>query len=278
MTLYSISGRSRRRWVAPWLAATLLALVAGCSTQTTVTGSVGDGKDLVTASDETDASKRARLRMELASGYFGRGQMTTALDQVKLALQADPNLSEAYNLRGLIYGNLGDDQLAEDSFRKALQLNPRDADAMQNFGYYLCQKKRYPEASAMFDRALALPQYRDQSRTLLTKGVCEAFAGQLAESEATLTKSYQLDPSNPSTAVNLSEVLYRRGDYERARFYIRRVNAIPALMGSQTLWLAARIEQRLGNRSGAQELGEQLRTRFPNSREAGSYERGQFDE
>ena len=50
------------------------------------------------------------------------------------------------------------------------------------------------------DRALAVPQYRDQSRTLLTKGVCEAFAGQLAESEATLTKAYQLDPSNPSTA------------------------------------------------------------------------------
>jgi type IV pilus assembly protein PilF len=204
--------------------------------------------------------------------------MTTALDQVKLALQADPNLSEAYSLRGLIYANLGDDKLAEESFRRALQLNPRDADAMQNFGYYLCQKKRYPEASAMFDRALAVPQYRDQSRTLLTKGVCEAFAGQLAESEATLTKAYQLDPSNPATAVNLSEVLYRRGDYERARFYIRRVNAVPAFTGSQTLWLAARIEQRLGNRAGAQEYGEQLRSRFPNSREASSYERGQFDE
>ena len=278
MTLYSIAGRTRCRWPAIGIVAMLVALAAGCSTQTTVTGSVGDGKDLVTASDETDAAKRARLRMELATGYFGRGQMTTALDQVKLALQADPNLSEAYNLRGLIYGNLGDDQLAEDSFRKALQLNPRDADAMQNFGYYLCQKKRYPEASAMFDRVLAMPQYRDQSRTLLTKGVCEAFAGQLAESEATLTKSYQLDPSNPSTAVNLSEVLYRRGEYERARFYVRRVNNVPALQGAQTLWLAARIEQRLGNRSGVKELGDQLRKRFPDSREAGYSERGQFDE
>ena len=274
MKLLPMPGRSRH-----WLSMLLtVAAFAGCTTQTTVTGSVGDGKDLVTASDESDASKRARLRMELASGYFGRGQMTTALDQVKLALQADPTLAEAHNLRGLIYANLGDDKLAEESFRRALQLSPRDADAMQNFGYYLCQKKRYAEASAMFDQALAVPQYRDQSRTLLTKGVCEAFAGQLAESEATLTRAYQLDPKNPSTAVNLSEVLYRRGDYERARFYIRRVNAVPALTGSQTLWLAARIEQRLGNRTGAQELGEQLRKRFPDSREASSFERGNFDE
>ncbi|MBC8055072.1 MAG: type IV pilus biogenesis/stability protein PilW [Rhizobiales bacterium] len=278
MMLPPSPGRSR-----PWLALATTALLAiatlaGCSTQTTVTGSVGDGKDLVTASDETDASKRARLRMELAAGYFGRGQMTTALDQVKLALQADANLAEAYNLRGLIYANLGDEQLAEESFRRALQLNPRDADTMQNLGYYLCQKKRYPEASAMFDQALAVPQYRDQARTLLTKGVCEAFAGQLPESEATLLRAYQLDPANPSTAVNLAEVLYRRGDFERARFYIRRVNSVPSLTGSQTLWLAARIERRLGNRTGAQEFGDQLRRRFPDSREAASFERGNFDE
>ena len=278
MMLLPQPARSRSWRVPAAIALMVTAALTGCTTQTTVIGSVGDGKDLVTASDESDASKRARLRMELAAGYFGRGQMTTALDQVKLALQADPTMAEAYNLRGLIYANLGDEKLAEDSFRRALQLNPRDADAMQNFGYYLCQKKRYPEANAMFDQALAMPQYRDQARTLLTKGVCEAFAGQLAESEATLTRAYQLDPANPSTAVNLSEVLYRRGDYERARFYIRRINANPQLTGSQTLWLAARIEQRLGNSSGAQDLGDQLRRRFPDSREASSFERGNFDE
>src|ERR1700712_2426474 len=100
-----------------------LALLGGCATRTTVTQSLGDTKDLVTASDETDASKRARLRMELAAGYFGRGQMTTALDQVKLALQANPTLSEAYNLRGLIYANLGDDAMAEESFRHARVTN-----------------------------------------------------------------------------------------------------------------------------------------------------------
>lgn len=274
MTTSSTRGGSRR-----WLPALLLtAALAGCATRTTITESVGDGKDIVTASDESDASKRAQLRMELATGYFGRGQMTTALDQVKLALQADPNLASAYNLRGLIYANLSDDKLAEESFRRALQLNPHDADTMQNFGYYLCQKKRFPEAGAMFDQALAVPQYRQQSRTMLTKGVCEGLAGQLPEAEATLLQAFRLDPTNPTTAVNLSEVLYRRGDYERARFYIRRVNGFPALTSAQTLWLAARIEHGAGNLAGAQQLGEQLRQRYPNSREAASFERGKYDE
>ena len=263
------------------LAATLLvvALLGACAAPGAPPAApIGDSKDRITASDESDASKRATVRMELASAYFGRGQMTTALDQVKLAIQADPTLSEAYNLRGLIYANLGDDKLAEESFRRALQLNSRDADVMQNFGYYLCQKKRYPEANALFEQALAVPQYRDRARTLLAQGVCYAFAGQLPESEATLLRAYEVDPANPSTAVNLAELLLRRGEPERARFYIRRVNNQTSLVSAQTLWLAARIEHKLGNLTGARELGSQLRSRFGDSREALAFERGQFDD
>ena len=256
----------------------LSAWLAGCATGGPTGAPIGEAKDLVTASDESDASKRAHVRMELASGYFERGQMTTALDQVKLAIIANPGFVEAFNLRGLIYANLGDERLAEDSFRRALQLNARDADTLQNFGFFLCQKKRYPEANTLFDQALAVPQYRDSGRTLLTKGVCLAYAGQLAEAEASLLRAHELDPTSPSVAVNLAEVLYQRGDYERARFFIRRVNAVPAVANGQTLWLAARIENRIGNRAGVQEFGDQLRRRFPESREFNSFQRGSFDE
>ena len=235
-------------------------------------------KDRITASDEPDAQKRARARMELASAYFGQNQMTTALDQVKLAIVADPNYGEAFNLRGLIYANLGDTVLAEESFKRALQLNPRDADAMHNYGYYLCQQKRYAESNVLFGQALAVPQYPGIARTLLTQGVCLAYAGQLAESEAALARAYELDPSSPFTATNLAEVLYRRGDFERARFYIRRVNALPGVSNAQTLWLAVRIEHKLGNWPGTSEFGQQLRNRFPESREAASFSRGAFDE
>ena len=254
----------------------LAALTAGCATPGP--GSVDPGKDRITASDESDASRRARVRMELAALYFGDGQMTTALDQVKLAIVADPNFPEAYNLRGLIYANLGDDRLAEESFRRALQLSAQDGDVMQNLGYFLCQKKRYPEADVLFDRALTVPRYASAPRTWFTKGVCQAFAGQLAQAEASLTRSYELDPANPSTAVTLSEVLYRRGEYERARFYVRRVNALPGVANAQSLWLAVRIEHRIGNQAGVQDLGGQLRRRFPDAPETRAFSEGRFDE
>ena len=129
-----MTDKRARRWVSlPLTLVLAAAALSGCvaprGAETAGTAS-GTSRDIVTASDETDASKRARVRMELAAGYYGRGQWTTALDQVKLALIADPNLAEAYNMRGLIYANLGDERLAEESFRYAIQLDPRDADSM----------------------------------------------------------------------------------------------------------------------------------------------------
>jgi type IV pilus assembly protein PilF len=265
-------------------AASLSALVlsacvsAGSTTVTGLPSGANESKDRVTASDESDASKRARVRLDLASAYFGRGQMTVALDEVKLSIAADPTVAAAFNLRGLIYASLGDEKLAEESFRRALQLNSRDADSMQNFAWYLCQQKRYAEANGLFEQALAVPQYRDALRTQLAQGVCLARAGQWAQAEQVLQRAYELDPSNPSTTMNLAEVLYRRGEADRARFYIRRVNGVADVVNAQTLWLAARIENKLGNAQGVTEAGEQLRNRFPQSREAKAYERSQFDD
>jgi type IV pilus assembly protein PilF len=125
---------------------------------------------------------------------------------------------------------------------------------------------------------LAQPQYRDVTRTLMAQGVCHARNGKLIEAEGKLARAYEFDPTNATVALNLADVLYRRGDFERARFYVRRVNAREETSSAQTLWLAARIEQRIGNRNGAEEFGRQLRNRFPQSRESRAFDNGRFDE
>ena len=106
----------------------------------------GAGVDLVTASDETDIQKRAKIRLELAVGYLDQGQTNIALDEVKLAIAADPRSADAYNLRGLIYMRLNDFGLARDSFNRAIALNPRDGNILHNLGWLACQESRFPEA------------------------------------------------------------------------------------------------------------------------------------
>ncbi|MBI5717284.1 MAG: type IV pilus biogenesis/stability protein PilW [Burkholderiales bacterium] len=283
----------------PWRAAAALTLVlaaaglAGCAApagggagaaNTASGSSSGEGglpsanTPAPNAADASNADRRARVRLELAALYFGRGQSNTALDELKLAMAANPDMPEVHGLRALIYASLGDAVVAEEAFKRALDLNPRDGDTMHNYGWFLCQQRRYEEAEATFLRATALPNYGEVHRTLLSRGVCQARAGRWAEAERTLSRSYELDPANPVTAYNLSDVLLRRGELERARFYVRRINQVPEAVTAQSLWLAARIERRLGNMEGLRDFGRQLRDRFPQSPETLQYERGRFED
>jgi type IV pilus assembly protein PilF len=81
---------------------------------------------------------RARLHTELAAGYFELGNIGVALEEVKEALRADPNYSPANNVAGLVYSQLKEDALAEQSFQRALSLSPGDYDANNNYGEFLC--------------------------------------------------------------------------------------------------------------------------------------------
>jgi type IV pilus assembly protein PilF len=121
---------------------TLLAGLAGCASRTADMASTPS--EIVTPSDEPESRRRARIRLELASVYFNEGKTDIALDELKQAITNDPTLADAYVLRGLIYMRLNDMRQAEDSFRRAVSLNPRDSNAYHNLGWLQCQLGRYP--------------------------------------------------------------------------------------------------------------------------------------
>lgn len=259
-----------------WLAGTLLLALAGCASSSPG-GDATASHDIVTESDEPEARRRARIRMELAIGYFEQGQTKVALDELKQVIAADPSFPDAYNLRGLIYMRLNDVRQAEESFRRAATLNPRDANVQHNYGWLLCQQGRYDESLRAFDVAMANPLYAGRAKTLMAQGLCQARAGRTAEAERSLARSYELDAGNPVTGYNLSNLLFRRGDFTRAQFYIRRLNNSD-LANAETLWLGVKVERRLNDRVAMLQLAEQLKKRFPQSREAAAYERGAFDD
>jgi type IV pilus assembly protein PilF len=263
-----------------WLllaSACLAWMLAGCAAPGAGTQAGAAARDMVTDSDEPDERRRARIRLELAVGYFEQGQTTVALDELKQSLAADPNFGPAHNLRGLVYMRLNDFRLADESFRRALALNPADSNTKHNYGWMFCQQGRYADAATYFSQALANPQYTERPKTLLIQGLCHLRAGQPALAEQSLTGSYELDAGNPITGYNLALLLYQRGEMARAQFYIRRINN-SELANAESLWLGVKVEHRIGNREAEQQLGVQLRRRFPQSPEAVLLERGAFND
>lgn len=270
--------KGRRLGIRALMWATVGLLLAGCATPSGGPGGSASGaSEIITASDESQGRKRARIRLELALGYFQGGQPTVALDEVKQALLADPSYPEAYDLRGLIYMRLDEPALAEDSFRRAISLAPREPNTLHNYGWLLCQQKRYADATQQFAAALAVPNYRDSAKTLMTQGICQLQAGQRIEAERSLVQAYEIDTGNAVIGYNLAALLTQRKDFARAQFFIRRVNNSPSA-NAETLWLGIKVERELGNREAQTQLAGQLLRRFPQSREALAYERGNFDD
>jgi type IV pilus assembly protein PilF len=151
-------------------------------------------------------------------------------------------------------------------------------DVLHNYGWFLCNQARFAQADALFAQVLSLPAAREATRTRLARGVCFARAGQLEQAESVLSGLYEADPSNLTAALNLADVLLRRGELDRARFYLRRVHAQPEQASAQSLWLATRVEHRSGNLGARERLGQELSRRFPQSRETLLWEKGRFDE
>jgi type IV pilus assembly protein PilF len=268
--------------IRQWLFCACLLIVgltgiSGCASKSDGSGPGGSGVEMVTDSDEPEMRKRARIRLELAVGYFEQGQTTIALDELKQSIAADPTYGEAYNLRGLIYMRLNDFRFAEESFRRALTINPRDSNVMHNLGWLFCQQARYPESLQLFSQALANPQYGERAKTFRAQGLCQVRAGLRADAELSLLKSYEFDAGNPITAYNLATLLFQRGDFVRAQFYVRRLNN-SELANAESLWLGVKVERRMENREAMLQLAAQLEKRFPRSLEAGAYQRSAFDE
>lgn len=258
------------------LAVVLLAVLVGCASNAPVSPSTANA-DLVTESDEPEGRTRARRHLTLAVLYFNDGKTTIALDALKQSIAADPNWFEAFNLRGLIYMRLNEVPLAEESFRRSLALNPRAASVQHNYGLLLCQQSRAAEAFQMYASALANPVYGDRAKTLMAQGSCQLSNGLRAEAESSFLKSYELDASNPFTGYNLALLLFDRAEYVRAQFYVRRLNN-SELANSESLWLGVKVERKLSNADAVQQLGAQLKKRFPQSREALAFERSAFNE
>ena len=252
----------------------LVGTLPGCASTAPASTMVGD---VVTDSDEPLSRKRAKIRLELATGYYNNGQTTIALDELKQSINADPSLPDAHNLRGLVYMRLNDYSLAEESFRRALQLSPQSASIQHNMAWLYCQQSRFSESTAQFMSAIGIATNTDRSKSWMALGVCQMKAGSQADAMTSLTRAYELDPANPVAGYNLALLLMQRGELVKAQFHARRINNSD-YANAESLWLGVRIENQLGNKESMAQLGGQLKKRFASSKEAVLWEQGALNE
>lgn len=231
---------------------------------------------LNTAGEEDKSRTRARVHTELAAGYFELRNMAVALEEVNAALKADDRYAPAHNVAALIHAELRQDDLAQDHFQRALRLDPRDPDINNNYGRYLCERKREAEALRFFDAALKNPLYRTPERSYVNAGLCSLRQGNVGVAEEYFLQALKVSPLQPQALYQLSEIAYARGDFARAKDFLVRLEQVTQ-PSAEVLWLALRIERRLGDRDAVASYGQQLRRQFPDSKEARALTAGRYE-
>lgn len=251
----------------------VVLLLAGCASNQFG----GQQEELKTSSDQTTVEKRAMNHLNLAIGYYQQGQWSSALDDVKKALQVNPDLVDAYGVRALIYMEMGEQGLAEENFLRALSMSPGNADFSNNYGWFLCQNGRAAQSIPYFETAIKSRNYQSPAKAANNAGLCSVKLKNESAAEQYFLKAFQLEPSNPVTNAHLTKIYFDRKDYERARFYVNRIPQTDNLT-AEILWTAIKVQHKLGDRDGETSLVAQLRKKYPNSPEYSAFRRGAFDE
>lgn len=131
--------------------------LSGC--QTTNKGLDTSGYQTMTQPSESRGRNRqevARVRTSLAAQYIRENKLDAAQRQLEMAFAAESRYAPAYDMMGILLqqeGSPSNLRRADEYFQRAISLDSDFVQARNNYGVYLVQMKRYPEAIKQFEIA-----------------------------------------------------------------------------------------------------------------------------
>jgi type IV pilus assembly protein PilF len=239
-------------------AATVCVLLAACAP--TPERQAEDSRD------RAEAINGARVHTELAAAWYSRRRFDIAVEETNKAIESAADYVPAYNMRGLIYMEVGEDSLARQAFERALEIKPGDAETSNNFGWFLCNRKQPAQSLQYFQLALEDRLYQSPDKPLVNAGICTRKLGDGAKAENYFRRALLVRPDQPLAHFNLADLAYQRGDMKLSKNHLDRASASGAV-SAEMLWLKVRLERKLGDRGAEASAALQLRRRFPQARE-----------
>jgi TolB-like protein/Tfp pilus assembly protein PilF len=150
-----------------------------------------------------------------APGVDSRVAMPKAKQYALKALDLDPNLAHAHTALAAVrfYGDW-DWAAAEKEFKRALELNPSDAEAHRRYSVYLSALGRGEEALAEIRRAQQLDPL--STLTQVDVGWMFYFARQYDQAVEQCRRALELDPNSDNSYDCLGSGYLAKGRYEQA--------------------------------------------------------------
>lgn len=237
-----------------WLAAACLAVVLGGCNQSNIR-------------PEEGKSSSAVANMELGIEYMREGKKAVALELLQKAIEQDPGLAEAHNAIAVLYESLGETDKADSHFRRALSINPKNSQAHNNYGGFLCRNQRWDDAEEHFLAAATNPLYETPEVAYTNAGICANTAKDAAKAEQHWRKALEVNPKFPAALLQMARLNVSRQEFMRARAYLQRLHEV-ARPNAESLWLGIQTERALGDKNAEASYSMLLKNGFPDSPQA----------
>ena len=144
---------------------------------------------------------------------------------LKIALQLDPNLGEAYASLALSKGMRRESVAAEDAFQKALALSPNYARAYHLYGLFLALNGRFEEALEQSDVAISLDPL--SAPINMNRGQILGYLGRNDEALSRLHKALEIDPNFVTAYWQLCRIHRSNlGELDQSVFHCRKAAAL----------------------------------------------------
>lgn len=213
---------------------------------------------------QTPASVNTQLGIE----YMRNGMYEASLDALKKAIKQNASYQPAQVAIAVLYERLGEIGLAEKHYRRAYNLNPKDALTLNNYGQFLCHTKHYDEADRMFNTALEDPLYSHPETVLTNAGLCAIRQARQDKAEKYLRRALERNPKYPPALREMARLSFVREHWLAARAYLQRLQEVGSLT-PEFLWIGVRTERALGDRHALSSYELLLKNRYPESEETG---------
>jgi type IV pilus assembly protein PilF len=215
-----------------------------------------------------DTVRAAELNTRLGLSYLEQGRLELARMKLQRALDEQPDSSRVNWANALLYEKMGEKKRAESLYRKATKLNPEDAEALNNFGTFLCREGRIDEGIKRFEKAASNPLYKTPEYALTNAGLCMLKAKKVEKAEAYFRRALDHNTRYASALYQMALLTYQQKRYLSSRAYRERLAAVLNRLEPKVLWLCVVTERAMSNYSEADSCERTLKTEFPTSHEA----------
>jgi Tfp pilus assembly protein PilF len=137
------------------------------------------------------------------------GQMDAAVRHYQAAIIQSPDFYPAHNGLGIRALQKGDLKVAEEEFRRVLELNSKSAQACFNLGNVLYLTRRDAEAKQALDAGLQLSPFSAMGHYF--QGSVLVRLGDLKSAEEQLKTARELDPKMPQVPISLATLYLQTG-------------------------------------------------------------------